>query len=349
LKLFALNSIVIVFLACFVLHAEDGLPESETGHELSFYVIPSSEPLCWESPSTLFTSYFKSYKKHFFRKEKYLMGHLFVKLNSPFLDEPLLIGIGAASKSEQRRLILKEKIGFSILKTHLKGHLETTEELLDKIDHYAANNQLAKLIFKVSNEGMERILTFLDGFVKGDSANVPPASFYGGTFYPRYHYEGAGCTALGMAMLDLCGVDLNQFNQWLVEVKIPMGIIGGVYNNNRKIGIREIKKTDSWHNGDGQENREYISHYVYDPSLIYNWILDRNETGIADSVNSFDKSSGKSIPLFSMDISNIKIPVDDPVFIARPNESLFINEFFNAKGISPDFSSERQEDVKGIH
>ncbi len=312
--------------------ANDLLDEEQI-HELTFYLIPSPDPIEWESPAKLYTSFKKGYIKNYLVKEKYLLGHLFIKVSTPLVEEPFLIGIASASNKEKRRLFLKEKIGFSILNVGLKGRIESSGELKKKIEKYAQREEIAQIKFRVNARGMERVLEFIDTFSIKFNEHYAPSDFYGGGFYPRYHYEGAGCTALGMALIDLCGIPLGQFDPWLVTVKIPMDIIGGEFNNGKKISVRKMKRSHHWYSGEGKENVDFVTYSVYDPSIIYQWTLDqlKNPSLVNDSlyIPYFDAN----IPGLFADFSSLSIPENEPIFFHRENPSIFIEHFLDKLGV----------------
>jgi hypothetical protein len=334
--------LLFLLIQCINVTPKGQINHASVTHELIFYVIPSPDSLQWNSPATLFKSYYSSYKKHFFEREKYLMGHLFVCLKTPLLQKPLFLGIGASSKSEQRHLMLKEKIGFSILKTHLKGRLETEDELIKKIPIYKSRGELALIRFNINIHAIERILTFIDTFTQVNENNHSPSAYYGGTFYPRFQNEGSGCTALGMAMLELCGVDLSQFSDWKVDVNIPMEIIGGVYNNHNKVGLKKIKQAHKWHDDNGVDEVDFISHYVYDPTLMFRFVKEHTDKQLG-TTDLHKNIPSDNLPELIFDFSNLTPKSNEPVILNREKPSLFIEHFNRAIGINKHETSSNSE------
>lgn len=326
--------IFIFTVLCFsveIIRADD-LAGKNVEHELTLYLIPSPEPIIWNSPADLYTSFKKGYAKELFLREKYLLGHLFVGISSPIVDKPFFIGMASASKKEKSRLVLKEKIGLSILSCDLKGRLETSEELEKKMKYYLKRNRLAQITFKVSEYGMSRVLKFIEVFSTKFDDRYAPSDFYGGAFNPRFHYEGSGCTAFGMAMLELCGISLEQYRDWWVSVKVPMSVIGGEHNQGHKVSVEDIKSTHSWYEGVGVENVDYVNYSVYDPSIIFNWILAQlNRAGQPEK--GFIALEKEGIPGLYIDYSSLSIPENEPIFHHRDHPSVFIDQFFFNKEI----------------
>jgi hypothetical protein len=330
-KLLTLLLLLISFSVSYC-RASDSSKE-EQPHELTFYLIPSSEPIEWESPSKLYTSFRKGYLKNLLVREKYLLGHLFIKVSSPLIEEPFLIGISSASQKEKRKLFLKEKIGFSILNVGLKGRLESTGELKEKIEIYTQREKIAQIKFRVNPKGMKRVLEFIETFSTKFNDQYAPSDFYGGGFYPRYQYEGSGCTALGMALIDLCGIPLQQFNPWLVQVKIPMEIIGGEFNNGKKIPAKKMRRAHHWHSGEGIEDVDFTTYSIYDPSIIYHWIFDQLKSPENIKNSTFEPYFQNNIPGLFVDFSKLPIPEDEPIFFHRENPSIFIEHFLGKLGV----------------
>jgi hypothetical protein len=297
-------------------------------HELTIYVVRSVGPINWESPSTLYKSYIRSYLDHLFRKEMTLTGHLFVKLSTPLLDEPLYAGMCTPSKKERRMLVLKEKIGLAVLGASMKAKLENRHDLMKKIDYYARKNEIAFITYHLNEQSARRIVDFYNGFTSASGKNNVPCNYYGGAFWPRYVSEGAGCTAFGIAMLEMTGLLSKESNCWKREVNIPMYLIGGNFNNGRRIGSRMIKKTNSWGDGLGVENVDFVPFSIYDPSLIYYWVLDQRKPD-SESLNwGYLPAEEAVIPGLSADRRQVKINSGDSIFLHRPQPNLFIEEFY---------------------
>jgi len=326
---------LLLFLFCFVnlISTANDIVENEQVHELTFYLIPSPEPIEWESPAKLYTSFKKGYVKNYLVKEKYLLGHLFIKVSTPLVDEPFLIGIASASNKQKRRLLLKEKIGFSILNVELKGRIESSDELKEKIKIYTEREEIAQIKFRVNARGMKRVLEFIDTFSTKFNEHYAPSDFYGGSFYPRYHYEGSGCTALGMALIDLCAIPLKHFDPWFVQVKIPMDIIGGEFNSGKKISVRKMKRSHHWYSGEGKENIDFVTYSVYDPSIIYQWILNRLKSPVPERDSMYIPCFDTDIPGLFADFSSLNVPDDEPIFFHRENPSIFIEHFLDKLGV----------------
>ena len=302
-------------------------------HELTIYVIPSTVDLDWSSPSTLFRTYRKSLISTIISGSPYSMGHLFVQLTSPLLEEPIWAGMGSVSRKEQRNWVLKEKAGLGVLGVGLMGKLEKKDELSPVKNYYIRKNNLAAISFRIGDNAAEKILRFIENFDNEDENGHLPSLHYGGAFWPLYEKEGAGCTAFGIAMLELAGISKEEMESWKHKVNIPMSLIGGELNPGNKVKVRDIKSANDWHSGHGEANIDFVQHTIYDPSLIYNWIMEKlSGSGNNSSLDYFAANSPSTPRLFA-DIRDIEIDVESPIFTPRYNENLFIYHFFQVNGL----------------
>lgn len=297
---------------------------SDAIHEITIYAIPTLQPLNWESPATLYNSMKACYFKTIFESDNYLLGHVAVEIISPLLPKPLLVAMRAADAQERIDLVLKNKIGFAILGATLKGRLETEEELIHKFNVYAKRKKMAFITYRINEKSAQRIISFIDTYSKKSNTGTAPCDFYGGAFWPRYRNEGSGCSAFGMSMLSTANLLNAESEEWRVSVKIPMNIIGGEYNQNKKIKYSLIRKTKKWYTGEGIENVDYVINRVYEPSLMFEWIMKKRE-----QVNSNIKLVEKfGAPGLWMDCRSIVVPENEPIFKERTEPAdLFIKHF----------------------
>lgn len=316
---------IFLFLFLFV---HFGLKSQSVVHqatfsELTIFTMPTLHPLDWSNPSSLYQSMKDCYLKTITVPDNYLLGHIAVRLESPLLSEPLYIAQASASASERIDMVLKQKVGFGILGAALKGRLEKSDELKLKLNVYAKRNKLAFIKFQISNRAAQRILDFIHQYETKTNGKYASCDFYGGAFWPRFVNEGAGCSAFGIALLDLVRILPPESKEWKVDVKIPMDIIGGEFNKNKKIKNRTIKNTKNWFKTEGINNKDYVNYFVYEPSIIYDWILKKNK--FPD--DKFIPVVEKGIPGLLVDRISSPLNDEEPLFIQRTDTNLFITNF----------------------
>lgn len=296
-------------------------------HILTLYVIPPSKPLEWDTPKNLYKSAMASYVSTIFKKDKAFMGHVFVKLSSPLLDEPFYGGMTRKKPKEQRQYVLKDRIGFSVLGMPVEGWMETKEELLDYIDYYQKKDKLSFISYKINEAAAQKIIDFIGYFTTRFDDEHAPCDFYGGAFWPGYFYEGSGCTAFGLTLLEIAEIEGNEMQKWLRSFTIPGELIGGIYNDGKKIRRQTILNSKSW-----ADNRDstgfFIDFSIYDPQLIYEWITNKRESITSQSAGKYlpaeqDKISG----LFS-DRSLVEVSAKRPILHARPDSNIFITNYY---------------------
>lgn len=302
-------------------------------HELTIYVVPSPVELDWSSPATLYQTYRKSLISAVLTGNSYSSGHLFIKLTTPLLEDPLYAGMSSLSRKEQKNWVYKEKAGLGVLGVGIKGKMENGEDLTPLENYYVRKNSLAAITYRIGDNAAEKILRFIENFDIEDDNGHLPSLHYGGAFWPLYEKEGAGCTAFGIAMLELAGVSKEEMDSWKHEVNIPMSLIGGELNPGNVVKIRDIKNAENWHNGTGEANIDFVKYSIYDPSLIFNWILEKlSGSEKKTSLEYYDASTPTTPGLFS-DIRDIEIDSESPIFFPRYDENLFIYHFLKTNGL----------------
>ena len=313
---------ILLFIGVYSTNAQVNNDSSQT-HEITIYVMPTLHPLDWAGPAQLLESTKKCYLKTMTQADNYLIGHLAVGIKSPLVSNPYYIAQSSSSLQEKINLIYKQKIGLGILGASLQGRLETTDELAHKFNVYTKRNKLAFIKFKINKTAVNRILQFISEYQKKDANNLAACDFYGGAFWPRFHNEGSGCSAFGMALLETANIIPAKSEEWMIDVNIPIELIGGEYNNNKKVRFRNINKVKSWSNKDGVPNVDFVRYALYEPSIMFDWILEkRNEN---DSIYKPIDENG--VPGLFVDVTDIKANETDPLFVKRTEQNLFVDHF----------------------
>ena len=324
-------TIAILFCNFILLNAQpvnNELPGNEN-HILTIYVLKSASPLNWETPETLYKTYRRSVLTNFMKKERTLKGHFFISLYSPLIDSPIYAGVSSADKKEEKKCIFLDKIGLGVLGVCMKGCIQGKDELLKKIEFHAKKNDIAFIKFKISKTAAQHVIDFYKIYTTECIANFSPSDFYGGAFYPLYENEGAGCSAFALAVLELAGVNDIETVEWYKKLNIPMNLIGGEMNGNRKIKVRDIKKSHSWQNGEGIENVDFVPYLMCDPSTAYNWILEHRKNENLEEHPGYIAATESGIPGLYTDRSFIEIDNSNPIIIKRPDKNFFVEYHFS--------------------
>lgn len=326
-------SSALFFTALFTSYAETRVESPYRFHEITIYVIPSPVELDWHSPATLYQTYRKSLFSAVLTGNPYSLGHLFIKLTSPLLEEPLFAGMSSVSRKDQKNWVFKEKAGLGVLGVGIRGKMENGDKLNQIKKTYIRKNRLAAITYRINGVAIERVLRFIEEFNKKDARGHLPSGHYGGTFWPLYKNEGAGCTAFGIAILELAGIKQSEINYWKHDVNIPMDLIGGELNPGNMVKVRDIKNTENWHNGTGIPNIDFVQYSIYDPSLIFNWIFEKlSDNKINTSLEYYDATTNTTPRLFS-DVTGLEIDIESPIFRPRFDKNLFIYHFLKTNGL----------------
>jgi len=307
---------------------EDSVEVSQ--NELTIYVIPATVKYDWSSPCTLFKSYFRNCKRNLFKKESYQLGHAFVELRTPLASGRIFTGMRAASGKEQKNLVLKEHYGLAILGADTEGALESGNELDYKVKKFSRKGRLAFITFFISDEATVRLIQFFQSYKAGIDSNGSHGARYGGAFWPRYKGEGAGCSAFVVSFLDLAGLLKEEFDKWLVKINIPMELIGGPYNNNKDVSLRDIKKHKSWAGNYDPDTVSYEHFEIYDPTLMFEWIQEKWDNQSAQNILPVTPVQLNEAKGLMIDGRNLPLPKEESIFMERENPSIFI-DFYHQK------------------
>jgi len=292
-------------------------------HEITIYAIPTLKPFIWDSPSTLYSSMMSCYIKTIAVKNNYLFGHVIVRLQSHLVPGgELHIAQLSCTMKEKRDLIFKEKVGMAIMGVVLNGRIEPDETIREKLKIYADREKLAFIKYRISKEAMERILAFIDEYTKPKEDGRAEYEFYGGAFNPRFEHEGSGCSAFGLALLDLINLSPENPHEWAHDVNIPIELIGGNFNNHKKVKTKSILEKKEWYNSEnGTENVDYVRYFIYDPSLMFDWILDKRRTHTTE----FQIYDENNIPGLYKDARDVQFDCKEPLFKKRQQSNLFVD------------------------
>lgn len=296
-------------------------PDTSAVHELTIYAIPSQSELDWKSPSSILQTALESYTQSIFKRYSIPIGHIFIEFSTPLIDSVVLTSITTAPGTDMGRMVLIDKVGLGILGATFKGRMESSKELQKKINLFGRKKQLAFIKYRISEEAALRVKKYLEVFTKKKDGGFSPSGHYGGAFWPRYEYEGAGCSAFGISAMEIAGLYIDH-PEWRVSFNIPMDLVGGSFNNHKRVKARSIKKRYHWHDGSGVENVDYIPFTIYDPSLIFNWILKQRE--LKGELVPMEKNK---IPGLYFDARKVSISQFEPIFIKRKKPSIFIDIF----------------------
>lgn len=308
---------LFLLLVCYVsLNAQ-----SSERHEVTLYAFPTMYPFDWESPSTLYKTVKHCFYKTMSLKENYLLGHMAISLSSPLLPQKNYSAMMAANKRQRVDLILKDKIGLAILGATLEGKIESEEHLVHMLQVYTERKKLAYITFSVSEAAMNRILDFITKFTRNDPDETHPSMHYGGEYWPLYENEGAGCSAFALGVLAAADLLPSEASIWLRNVNVPMSLIGGEYNQNKRISFGRILQSKTWYQGEGLPNVDYVNVQTYDPSNLFDWILERRTR--KDSVYTAEELNG--VPGLRVDCTGRILPAEKPFFVKRSEPNLFID------------------------
>ncbi|HEY6913457.1 MAG TPA: hypothetical protein VI413_02185 [Paludibacter sp.] len=315
---------VILLILPLGLYSQIQNENSNQDNEITIFVIPSVAPIDWSNPAMLYKTTLNSYIKSIFRKNYYAIGHTIARVSSPILPAPRFFAMSGKVFSEKPKLVLIKKNGLGTLGVTMQGHVEPEMNIIKSLKLYSSRNMVAYIKFRVPQEAVFRVLEFLEQFQKKTINGLAPGDLYNGATWPRYRNEGSGCSAFGMSVLDVANLLPGESCSWRICVKVPINLIGGEINNNKKVKLSTILKAKNWYEGVGLVDVDYVDYNVFDPSLIFQWIKNK-QTG-NDPDYQPDSESGMSGLV--VDRRDIVYENDDSVFQQRKDSGLFVKQYY---------------------
>ncbi len=328
--------LTIILFSLFVfsqnLSAQTVSKTDSANHEVTIYVIPSASPILWTNPSECYKSTLSCYFNAALKKNYYVIGHTIAKVNSPLLADTGYFAMSGLKQTEKVDIVLNKKVGFGALGSTIKGHFEPEESIKKGIDLYSKRGRIAFVKFLINEHSLKRILKFVDYFNTKNESGFAPCDLYNGALYPAYENEGSACSAFGMSLLDVANILPEESKDWQVDVNIPIELVGGEFNNNKKVKISEIMKVDSWYEGDGVEDVDYVKYNVYVPDYILDWV--KNKRSSNDPKYKAVEENG--IPGVLVDMRDAVSYEGEPIFKIRNKSNLFA-KIYKEKYFKPEY------------
>jgi hypothetical protein len=227
--------------------------------------------------------------------------------------------------TEKPELLFVKKLGLGAMGATIQGIIESEQSIKSGIELYAKRNKVAYIRFRINDQAVRRLMEFVTGYQTKSIVGFAPCDLYNGATWPRYKNEGSGCSAFGMAMLDVAGILPEESQKWRICVKMPMNLIGGEYNNHKQVKISEILKCKNWYEGKGIEGVDFVTYRTYDPALIFSWILNTRSQQNSD----FISDNEDDIPGLLIDKQQVIISDTEPVFKERVDSDIFVQYYHN--------------------
>lgn len=289
-------------------------------HELTLYTIAPVVPINWESPSSLYKTVVASVVKMLQKSSRATLGHMFFKLETDLLPEPLWAGLTLFKKSDMFKEFLIYKSGLSLLGKPFKAKVEGQKTLEKYIKSNSKEHTVAFITYRINEGAARRILTFLTLLIKEEEKKLVPTTYYSANSWPLYEGEGTDCSALIVASLELAGLPLPEADQWKVSCKVPLSLIGGRLNNQHKVRIRSVRKTKTWYQGAEENGVGYADFETVDPCRVRTWIL--KQYGQPNS--AYQKTRQDNVPGLYVDYRSVMAPISQPMLSKRKGLNYFL-------------------------
>jgi len=298
-------------------------------HEIILYVIAPPYPINWQGPADLLNSAIKSFSKMIFSFQYRFIGHTIVVLKSSHIEETKAYSISGAKPIEVFKGVFKEGIGLGILGGIFKAYIESPHKIESTLRFNSKKGKVLFIKYRINAASAKRIIDFFERFEHKFDNHFAPMDFYGGALWPLYENEGAACSAFCVSTLIAGNLINEEAEEWKVNFKIPIKLIGGRYNKGNKVSVPDVLRTKEWYHEEGIEGVDFISLEIYDPNKMFNWIKKTLE--IND--NYFKPVTENGISGLLVDCRDLDIEGETAPITKRPAISSFISEYYSQAGL----------------
>lgn len=279
---------------------------------MTLYFLPSPEKLNYTSPAHLARSLVLSE----LTLVTHSIGHVIVRIEkkqgNKILDE-VVTAVTTQDNHEERRLLLKEQIGFGILLQSLLGRRETANEIKKELKSRLQSGKIKFLELKINEDAFNRMKGYFLEYHKYEFEKK-----FGLTNRPRYG-EGAGCSAYALSFLDIAGLILPDFTEnWKRTLRIPKTLVGGWLTQSK---VSFFKILFSFGNNDwAQPIDPHFLVSFWDPDLMFSWIHNLNKG--ANLNYSFENCQMEKAQGISIDCRSVSVPTESFWLFEKPVNTL---------------------------
>jgi hypothetical protein len=106
-----------------------------------------------------------------------------------------------------------------------------------------------------------------------------------------------------------------------------MDLIGGPYNNNKEVRLKDIKKYESWAEITDSSFATYVPFDIFDPTLMYDWIQEElEEPDLPNNLSLIPLQLNEARGIL-IDSRNQPMPYEESIFMERKKRSIFIDYY----------------------
>jgi|GEM_PF-4513776 len=293
---------------------EDSFYKGKARITLHFYSSPMG--INWSSPRSLFYSSFINQILPMNRA----ISHVAIEVQSSQSAQLHYYNFTSMTDTDKDvfQKLFKEKLGLGMLVTTYPGALENSGALQKELKRKRRYGRVHSLTYLVNDTIIDRVKKYLEEYIECGNNKV----YAGLDKDPRYK-EGAGCLAFCRSVIEIAGLDKEEFHQrWNQVIKIPHRLIGQFQENGVSLfKIILSSKSMSW----ASEDEAYTPIKFWDLDSIFKSLenlgvfLDCKQPNIIINEKFIEKMEYRKIIgsyEFLFDRSEIT-PPNDPFWLER--------------------------------
>lgn len=246
-------------------------------NKLTLFITKSPSGIDWSTPRSLSISTLINTVQSYLGRYRHSLGHVSMRVKCDDLSIDQYAGMSRKDFSESRDLVLFGGAGLGSLLHNFQGRMEDREDIVGDVQHNAETGDVVLLSFLINENACKRVDEFLTYYRQNEfwrNYGLPNRPLKG---------QGSGCSAFGMGILEIAGVDYSTLDRfWSDHVFVPNGLIGPHNNEIYQKGEDERKKVDTtrskvsfWKLATGDykwgEERESVVIKYYSPDKMYKW------------------------------------------------------------------------------
>jgi hypothetical protein len=221
-------------------------------------------------------------------------------------------GMTNIADGTERKLLLQDQIGLSILFYDFEGEFEKGERVLRNLVRNYERRAVHFVEFLISASTCQRLARYVTEFEERGYWRR-----YGLPNRPRQG-EGAGCSAYAASFAEVGGFLLPEFEVgWSRFRRVPLRTLGGELNPGNRVNLLELASAprSRW----AKKEEAHRELFFWDPDRMYQWVRETHRElarGRADL--GFPVTLKRARKAFGLEIDMRSVPTpEEPIWLSQ--------------------------------
>ncbi len=266
--------------------------------ELTLYVIPSKKTLNFQSPRRLMLSLLQSkFAKTAYPQYSHPVGHIIVELRDS--SRSTLTGMVASSLTPLTKMVCLQGYGLSTLFAASPGYLREGRSNRDDIEMRYPTGDIAYIRFALQQTTFDTLWQYMQQYKQRGYDTI-----YNGLNKPR-EGKGANCSAFAVSFIELGALLSPEYlKSWQIERHISLSLIGRTESDDSRVSFFSLLLRKGW----ARPKEATKLWLLYDPSLMFAWILDQYRDQCTGNRSLFCTENRQQAKGLFLDCTHIPVP-----------------------------------------